>query len=48
MLEASTHAAYCLPDLGQSKSSLSTRDLDHLLAMHFKWWDVLIGSKVSV
>jgi hypothetical protein len=48
MLEASTHAAYCLPEAGQSRPSPSTRDLDHLLAMHFKWWDVLIGAKACV
>lgn len=48
MLEASTRAAYCLPDAGQSTQSPKTRDLDHLLAIHFKWWDVLIGRKASV
>lgn len=45
MLEASELAAYCLPvapDLSQTKL---TRELDHLLAMHFGWWDVLIGEK---
>jgi hypothetical protein len=35
MLNASPLAAYCLPIGGQSESSLDTRELDHLLAMHF-------------
>ena len=48
MLEASTHAAYCLPNLGQSVQTALTRDLDHLLAIHFKWWDVLIGGKRQI
>jgi hypothetical protein len=48
MLEASPHAAYCLPEPGQCHQSLLTRDLDHLMAIHFKWWDVLIGSKRQI
>jgi hypothetical protein len=45
MLEGSPHAAYCLPSASQSDMSVDTQDLDHLLAMHFGWWDVLIGSR---
>ncbi len=48
MLEASPHAAYCMPTLDQSEPSADTRELDHLMAMHFEWWDVLVGSKRPV
>jgi hypothetical protein len=48
MLNASPLAAYCLPVAGQSESSPDTRELDHLLAMHFRWWDVLVGKKSPV
>jgi hypothetical protein len=48
MLEASPHAAYCLPMLDQSEPTAETRELDHLMAMHFGWWDVLIGNKRPV
>jgi hypothetical protein len=48
MLRASTHAAYCLPGPDQIELSADTRELDHLLAMHFEWWDVLIGKKKPV
>ena len=48
MLEASPHAAYCLPIPEQSEPSLETRELDHLMAMHFGWWDVLIAGKRPV
>jgi hypothetical protein len=45
MLEASLHAAYCMPTLDQSEPSPETCELDHLMAMHFEWWDVLVGGK---
>lgn len=48
MLEASPHAAFCLPAEGQSAMSSTTRELDHLLAMHFGWWDVIIDNKKPV
>jgi hypothetical protein len=48
MLEASPHAAYCLPEPGQTDPSPETRELDHLLATHFGWWDVLVGKKIPV
>jgi hypothetical protein len=44
MLQASTLAAYCLPPETLARSS-ATEELDHLLAMTFHWWDLLIGSK---
>jgi hypothetical protein len=45
MLAASRHAAYCSPVTGQQVSSPETRELDHLLAAHFGWWDVLVDGK---
>jgi hypothetical protein len=48
MLGASRHAAYCLPVPGQSASTPQTRELDHLLATHFGWWDVLIENRKPV
>ena len=48
MLGAAPRAAYCLPGDGQAESSADTRELDHMLAMHFGWWDVLIGGKKPV
>jgi hypothetical protein len=44
MLEASELAAYCLP-LADLTSSRATRELDHLLAMHYGWWDLLVAGK---
>lgn len=48
MLNASPRAAYCLPFDGQLDSSSETRELDHLLAAHFGWWDVIVGPKRPV
>ena len=48
MLGAAPHAAYCLPVEGQAESSAETRELDHMLATHFGWWDVLVGGKRPV
>jgi hypothetical protein len=48
MLAASRHAAYCLPAAGQMESSTETRELDHMLAVHFAWWDVLIEKKKPI
>ena len=48
MLAASRHAAYCLPTPAQVESSAETRELDHVLAVHFGWWDVLIEKKKPV
>ncbi|PYR73181.1 MAG: hypothetical protein DMF87_26430 [Acidobacteria bacterium] len=45
MLAASRHAAYCLPTEGQTDTTADTRELDHVLAVHFGWWDVLIERK---
>ncbi len=48
MLEASPHAAYCLPLPEQTDSTNETRELDHLLATYFGWWDVLVGTSEPV
>ena len=48
MLAASRHAAYCLPIAGQMDTTTDTRELDHVLAVHFEWWDVLIEHKRAV
>jgi hypothetical protein len=48
MLAASRHAAFCLPQPGQTDSTADTRELDHMLAVHFGWWDVLIEKKRPV
>ena len=42
MLEGSAVAAYCLPDPETLKRSAQTRELDHLLAQAFAWWDVML------
>ena len=48
MLAASPHAAYCLPLADQNDTTSDTRELDHLLAVHFGWWDVLVDGKRPV
>ena len=48
MLAASPHAAYCMPANGQAGASSDTRELDHMLAVHFGWWDVLVERRAPV
>jgi hypothetical protein len=48
MLQASPLAAYCLPVPGQLAPTPETWELEHLLATHFGWWDVLVGRKRPV
>ena len=48
MLNASPRAAFCLPVEAQADSSSDTRELDHLLAAHFGWWDVIVAGKKPV
>jgi hypothetical protein len=45
MLQASEIAACCLPNLDDLRPSKETKELDHLLAMHFHWWDLLVEGK---
>ena len=47
MLEGAARAAYCLPAPDQGNQSSQTWELDHLLAIHFQWWDVLVGTRKS-
>jgi hypothetical protein len=42
MLASSAFAAYCLPDAVTLARSDLTRELDHILAQTFSWWDVLL------
>ena len=39
---------YCLPFAGQMDTTAETRELDHMLAVHFEWWDVLVEKKRPV
>lgn len=48
MLEASELAAFCVPESPAFAATKETRQLDHLLAMHFRWWDVLVRNKQPV
>ena len=48
MLRASTLAAYCLPVADQGDTTADTKELDHLLAMHFGWWDLFVGKRKPV
>jgi hypothetical protein len=48
ILSASPIAAYCLPGAKTLAPSAETRELDSLLAMTFKWWDVLVRGKKRV
>jgi hypothetical protein len=45
LLEASEIAAYCFPDATHLAPSEATRELDHLLALHFRWWDLLVAGR---
>jgi len=45
MLRGSETAAYCLPDLATLEPSKHTRELDHVLACVFGWWDVVVANK---
>jgi hypothetical protein len=53
LLQSSELAAYCLPDdmlqplprrIGESIDS-GTWQLDHILAVTFRWWDLLVSGK---
>ena len=48
MLAASPHAAYCYPQLEQALTTPDTQELDHLLAVHFGWWDMLVEKKTPI
>ena len=48
MLRAAPRAAYCLPAADAGDLFGETWELDHLLAAHFGWWDVVIGGKKPI
>ncbi|MCA9534519.1 MAG: hypothetical protein KC593_12600 [Myxococcales bacterium] len=45
LLAASPLAAYALPQLPDLQPNEATRELDHIVAMTFDWWDVLLQGK---
>jgi hypothetical protein len=45
LLESSAIAAYCLPDPATLERTTHTRELDHVLAQTFGWWDVLLEGR---
>lgn len=45
MLSAAPKAAYCLPEQNSWRRTARTRELDHMLAIAFGWWDIVIGKK---
>jgi hypothetical protein len=45
MLRASDMAAYCMPGKDLLPLSETTRELDHVLAMRFGWWDLVVDEK---
>ncbi|MGB3492380.1 MAG: PD-(D/E)XK nuclease superfamily protein, partial [Elainellaceae cyanobacterium] len=45
LLRSSYLAAYCFPDLHNIRPTSTTRELDHIMATVFGWWDVLIQNK---
>jgi hypothetical protein len=45
MLQASELAVCCLPRASNLKPSKETWELNHMLAMHFHWWDVFVGNR---
>ncbi len=44
MLEAHRMAAFCLPEPDLA-STVATRELDHIVAMAFKWWDLVVRDR---
>jgi hypothetical protein len=44
MLEAHHMAAHCLPE-EDLKSTAATRELDHIVAMTFSWWELVVRDK---
>ena len=46
MLRAHRLAAYCCPDAPHCRPNRHTRELDHVLAQTFNWWDVLTAAGI--
>jgi len=45
LLQSSEYAAYCLPDPENLISTPDTKELDHILASVFGWWDIVLSDK---
>ncbi len=45
LLQSSEVAAYCLPEHSPIKQTASTRELDHIIASVFGWWDIVLDKK---
>jgi hypothetical protein len=45
LLQASETAAYCLPHCESLARTKDTKELDHMLATHFGWWDLLVAHR---
>lgn len=45
MLRASDMAAYCMPSKDFRPAADTTRELDHVLAMRFGWWDLVVDER---
>jgi len=45
MLRGSEVAAYCLPEPPALVPGSATRELDHVLALEFRWWDLLVEGR---
>ena len=48
LLQSSEMAAHALPEPERLRPSPATRELDHVLALAFRWWDVLVEGKTPV
>ncbi len=48
MLAAHHMAAFALPNRPMLRPSKETRELDHVLAMAFNWWDLVLKGKSEV
>ena len=45
LLQGSELAAHCEPDPSDLRPNKFTWELDHMVAMHFHWWDLLTRDK---
>jgi hypothetical protein len=47
-LRSSQIAAACSPDPDTLDETRDTLELDHLIALHFKWWDIILKGKSPI
>ncbi len=47
MLQGSEFSAYCLPEPTTLNHNSNTKELDHILASVFGWWDIILANKNS-